>query len=98
MDKTLRQQAQEYKKLYAFGVKKADLEKIQTVSAELATYLLFYAIIKDGFHLFKFLVKSAAKINTVDAFGNLPIHYFNNNLRILKYIVKKSKNCYKRAK
>ncbi|KJV57368.1 hypothetical protein [Orientia tsutsugamushi] len=51
MDKTSRQQAQEYKKLYATGVKKKDLDKIQTVSTELATYLLFYAIIKDDFHL-----------------------------------------------
>ncbi|SPR02806.1 ankyrin repeat domain-containing protein [Orientia tsutsugamushi] len=93
MDKTLRQQAQEYKKLYAIGAKKADLDKIQTVSTELATYLLFHAIIKDDFHLFKLLVKSGAKIDTVDAFGNLPVHYFNNNLRILKYIVKKAKNC-----
>lgn len=75
MDKTLRQQAQEYKKLYAIGAKKADLDKIQTVSTELATYLLFHAIIKDDFHLFKLLVKSGAKIDTVDAFGNLPIHY-----------------------
>ncbi|WP_064644426.1 ankyrin repeat domain-containing protein [Orientia tsutsugamushi] len=68
------------------------LDKIQTVSTELATYLLFYAIIKDDFHLFKFLVKSGAKIDIVDAFGNLPIHYFSNNLRILKYIIKKAKN------
>ncbi|KJV56316.1 ankyrin repeat-containing protein [Orientia tsutsugamushi str. Kato PP] len=32
-------------------------------------------LIKDDFHLFKFLVKSRAEIDTVDAFGNLPIHY-----------------------
>lgn len=75
MDKTLRQQAQEYKKLYAIGAKKADLDKIQTVSTELTTYLLFHAIIKDDFHLFKLLVKSEAKIDTVDTFGNLPVHY-----------------------
>ncbi|WP_045912221.1 ankyrin repeat domain-containing protein [Orientia tsutsugamushi] len=38
------------------------------------------------------MVKSGAKIDIVDAFGNLPIHYFSNNLRILKYIIKKAKN------
>ncbi|WP_371220151.1 ankyrin repeat domain-containing protein [Orientia tsutsugamushi] len=96
MDKTLRQQAQEYKNLYAIRAKKLDLDKIQTVSTELTTYLLFYAIIKDDFHLFKALVKSGAKIDTVDEFGNLPVHYFNTNLRILEYIVKKDKKCINR--
>lgn len=93
-DKTLRLQAQQYKKLYRISHKcKTDLDKIEEVTPELATYLLPHAIRNDDLSLLKLLIKNGAKLHTVDRFGNLPIHYFNQNLRILKFIVKKDKNC-----